>query len=83
MASLEALIETTDMAAKKPAPVVTKDMVFITVIALVPVEHDGERHEEGDEFDIPADRVKALADVNAIKVVGEAADDVAETGSAP
>ena len=61
------------MAAKKPATGNTNS-VQINVIALVPVEHDGTRYDTGDQFDLPADAVKPLADVNAVKVVGEVAE---------
>lgn len=58
---------------------------MILVIALVAIEHDGTRYEEGEEFKLPADAVKPLADVNAIKIVneteGESAPAIA-TGSA-
>lgn len=47
--------------------------VFVSVIALAPIEHDGVRYEKDDEFSLPADAVAHLADVNAVKVVGEAA----------
>jgi|GEM_PF-1155791 len=57
-------------AAKKTV----NDIVMILVIALVAIEHDGKRFEEGEQFEIPADAVKPLADVNAIKVVSEASE---------
>ena len=68
------------MAAKKPAPE-NKTPVQITVIALVPIEHDGTRYDTGDQFDLPADAVKPLADVNAVKVVGEAAEETAASNA--
>lgn len=61
-------------AAKKPT---ASDIVMILVIALVAIEHDGKRYEAGEQFELPADAVTPLADVNAIKVVSEAPKAVA------
>jgi hypothetical protein len=63
------------MAKKNP----TGDVASVSVIALSAIEHDGIRYEKDEKFNLPADSVAALADVNAVKVVGEVA---AETPAA-
>jgi hypothetical protein len=55
--------------AKTKLPV--SDIVMILVIALIAIEHDGTRYEEGEEFELPAEAVKPLADVNAVKIVNK------------
>ncbi|MEN9671439.1 MAG: hypothetical protein RL018_1716 [Pseudomonadota bacterium] len=45
--------------------------ILISVIALLAIEHDGIRYEEGEQFNLPPKAVQPLADVNAIKVIGE------------
>jgi len=67
------------MAAKKNS---ASDLAMILVIALGAIEHDGVRYEEGEEINLPADAVKPLADVNAVKIVNEAAEDSAAQVSA-
>lgn len=64
------------MAAKKNVNASSAG-AMVSVIAVVAVEHDGIRYEPEEEFKLPADCVQQLADVNAIKVVGEAAPETA------
>ncbi len=61
-------------AAKKTS---TGNALLVLVIALIAVEHDGVRYEKDEEFSLPADAVKPLADVNAVKIVAESTDDSA------
>lgn len=56
------------MAAKKNAASQPSEGV-VKVKALVPIEHDLIPYEVGEEFDVPAEAVKALKDVGAIEVL--------------
>jgi hypothetical protein len=49
--------------------------LLVSVIALVAIEHDGERYEKDDEFTVSPKQAKQLADVNAVKVLGDVADE--------
>jgi hypothetical protein len=48
-------------------------LVMLTVIALVPVEHDLVRSEPGDEFELTEAQAAPLLAVNAVKLKEEAA----------
>lgn len=56
------------MAAKKASPAETQ-LAEVKVKALIPVEHDGVRHEPDDEFDVSSTAATALENVRAVVVL--------------
>lgn len=60
------------MAAKKSTSPQASEGV-VKVKALVPIEHDQIPYDIDEEFDLPAESVKALEDIGAIKVLSAAA----------
>jgi len=56
------------MAAKKASPTETQ-LAEVKVKALIPVEHDGVRHEPDDEFDVSSRAATALENVHAVVVL--------------
>lgn len=59
---------------KKPAIANPKSTVKVTVEALVAIEHDGERFEQGETFEINDAAATPLFAVNAIKLTGTPVD---------
>ncbi len=51
------------MASKK-----TIAVEFLSVVALLPVNHDGELYAPGEAFEVAADELAALLAVNAVQV---------------